>query len=222
MDDLKNYKELILQQNKLSKKVVKLDSFDKIENIAGVDVAYDKDSNQIVGALVLLDFKTLDVILEKTCVEEESFPYIPGLFSFRELPPLMRIIKQLKFKPDLIVCDGHGYAHPQRFGLASHLGVITGIPTIGCAKRRLIGEYNEPDSTRSSFSKLTENGETIGSVLRTQDNTKPVFVSIGHKISLSTSRDIILKLCKKYRLPETTRMADQLVNKLLKTLKNEF
>ncbi len=145
-----------------------------------------------------------------------SFPYVPGLFSFRELPPVIQAFSQIKTTPQLVVCDGQGVAHPRRFGLACHLGVLYDMPTIGCGKTRLCGEYIEPAPERGSFSPLMEQTDIIGSVLRTQTNVKPIFVSVGHKISLPTANQIVLQLATKYRLPETTRQADQLVNKTLK------
>ena len=132
------------------------------------------------------------------------------------MPPLLNAYNKLTIKPDLIVCDGHGLAHPRRFGLACHLGVILDIPTIGCGKTKLLGEFNELAEHRGATADLLDNDEVIGKVLRTQDNIKPVYVSIGHKVSLETAVEWVLKLTPKYRLPETTRQADQLVNKTLK------
>ncbi|ASA58209.1 deoxyribonuclease V [Vibrio gazogenes] len=205
-------------QKELAQKVITHDSFNKIGLVAGVDVAYQKSSHKLVAAAVILDADTLDVV-EKVAEEDiEQFPYIPGLFSFREIPPLVKVFKKLQHKPDLIVCDGQGYAHPRRFGLACHLGVIFDIPTIGCGKTRLIGTYDEPNTIRGEVSPLFNENEIIGSVLRTQNNVNPIYVSIGHRISLETACGWILKLAPKYRLPETTRLADQLVNQYMKEI----
>ncbi|MGF1723168.1 deoxyribonuclease V [Photobacterium nomapromontoriensis] len=201
----------------LASKVEKQDRFDFIRYIAGADVAYSKESDKLVAAIVILDAQTLEVIETATATTQVEFPYIPGLFSFRELPPLLKALSKLKHKPDLIVCDGQGYAHPRRFGLACHLGVILDLPTIGCGKKRLIGKYQEPDEQRGSASPLIDENEIIGNVLRTQTNINPVYISIGNRVSLETACKWILKLSQKYRLPETTRQADQLVNFLLKT-----
>lgn len=209
--------EALQLQSDLATKVERQDRFDSIKYIAGVDVAYAKENEQLVAAVVILDAKTLDVIETATAADREQFPYIPGLFSFRELPPLINAFDKLKQQPDLIVCDGQGYSHPRRFGLASHLGVIFDIPTIGCGKTRLIGEHKDPDKTRGATSPLVDNGETIGNVLRIQDGIKPMYVSIGHRVSLTTACDWVLKLSPKFRLPETTRQADQLVKLLLKS-----
>ncbi len=186
--------------------------------VAGVDVAYHKDSQQLVAAIVLLDAESLTVVDSVVHVDQSEFPYIPGLFSFRELPPLIKAFEKLHRSPDLVVCDGQGYAHPRRFGLACHLGVLFDIPTIGCGKTHLLGQYTEPDLTRGSMAELVDQEERIGSVLRTQNKVKPVFVSCGHRISLNDACTWVLKLTPKYRLPETTRQADQWVKQKLKEI----
>ncbi|TVX94880.1 deoxyribonuclease V [Cohnella terricola] len=207
--------EAVDLQKQLALKVIQNDQFNKINYIAGVDVAYSEDTDKLIAAVVILEATSLNVV-ESVVVEDVSqFPYIPGLFSFRELPPIIKAFEKLVTIPDLVVCDGQGIAHPRRFGLASHLGVLFNIPTIGCGKTRLLGENVEPESSRGSCSPLIVDDQVIGTVLRTQDNVKPIYVSIGHKISLPTAREWILKLCPKYRLPETTRQADQLVRKTL-------
>ncbi len=211
-------KEALQLQSDLSVKVEKQDHFDLIEYIAGVDVAYAKESEQLIAAVVVLDASSLKVIETVEISDKEQFPYISGLFSFRELPPLIEAFAKLKHKPDLIVCDGQGYAHPRRFGLACHLGVIFDVPTIGCGKTKLLGEYQEPDTTRGATAPLVDNGEIIGNVLRTQTDINPIYVSIGHRISLATACEWVLNLSPKYRLPETTRQADQLVKATIKQL----
>ncbi|MDW6002327.1 deoxyribonuclease V [Vibrio mangrovi] len=211
-----NEAEALKLQQALSAKVIKVDRFNHIELIAGTDVAYQKESNKLVAAVVVLDANTLDIVETVIVEDTEQFPYIPGLFSFRELPPLVKAFAQLKNTPDLVVCDGQGYAHPRRFGLACHLGVIFNIPTIGCGKTRLLGEHEEPHEKRGAMAPLMDNNEIIGNVLRTQDGINPVYISVGHRISLETACDWILKLSPKYRLPETTRQADQLVKASLK------
>ncbi|MBQ4814336.1 endonuclease V [Pseudoalteromonas luteoviolacea] len=205
-------------QHVLAEQVIKTDAFEPIKYIAGVDVAYDEVKNKVVGAVVVLDAITFEVLESQTAIEPISFPYVPGLFSFREVPPLLSAIKKLTIKPDLIVCDGQGVAHPKRCGMASHLGVLLNIPTIGCGKTKLLGEYAPPAEQKGSHSDLIDNQQCIGKVLRTQNGIKPVFVSIGHKVSLATAVEWIDKLTPKYRLPETTRQADQLVNRCLKNI----
>lgn len=204
-------------QKTLSAKVIKEDQLENAKLIAGVDVAYDKNSDKLIASVVVLDAETLKQVEIASVVDSASFPYIPGLFSFRELPPLIKAFAKLSCVPDLVVCDGQGLAHPRRFGLACHLGIIFDIPTIGCGKTRLIGEAETPETTRGASSPLIDKGEVIGKVLRTQNNINPLYVSIGHRISLTTACEWILKLTPKYRLPETTRLADQSVNALIKS-----
>ncbi|MFA8299918.1 MAG: deoxyribonuclease V [Hyphomicrobiales bacterium] len=205
-------------QEDLAEKVICDNQLDTVEYLAGVDVAYQQEGDLVVAAITILDALSLELVEVSTHYEKVSFPYIPGLFSFRELPPVLKAYSKLKIKPDIIICDGQGYAHPRRFGLACHMGVELDVPTIGCAKTRFVGEYNDFDLDRGNSSSLVYEGETVGKVLCTQDNTKPVFVSIGHKIDLVTACDWVLKATPKYRLPETTRTADHTVNMLRKAL----
>lgn len=208
--------EAISLQERLSAKVVRFDQIDCVNYISGVDVAYSKSSETIVAAAVVLDVNTLEIVESSNAEGKSSFPYVPGLFSFRELPILIKALDKLKITPDLIVCDGQGYAHPRRFGLACHLGVLFDIPTIGCGKNHLLGEFQLPAAERGETEPLVHRNEVIGLALRTQYNIKPIFVSIGHRISIETACEWVLKLTPKYRLPETTRLADQLVNRRLK------
>nr|WP_155988645.1 deoxyribonuclease V [Paenibacillus massiliensis] len=200
-------------QQELAKKVIQTDQLSEINYIAGVDVAYHKSSDQLVAAVVILEKDSLKCIETSVIEDTAQFEYIPGLFSFRELPPIIKAFEKIHHKPQLIVCDGQGVAHPRRCGLASHLGILFDVPTIGCGKTRLLGEYSEPDIWRGSTAPLIDDDEVIGNVLRTQDKVNPVFVSVGHRISLDTACQWILDLAPKYRLPETTRQADQLVKK---------
>jgi len=195
--------------------------FNNIKYVAGVDVAYDEKIDKQIAAVVVLDPSTLEVLETSIAEDVTHFPYIPGLFSFRELPSIAKALENLKIRPDLIVCDGQCIARPRRFGLASHLGVLFDVPTIGCGKTRLLGHAEEPGIKRGDYSPLIDNGEIIGNSLRTQDNVKPVYVSIGHRISLQTACDWILKLSPKYRLPETTRHADHAVKMALAKYNSE-
>ena len=188
--------------------------------VAGADVAYESGGDRLFAAVVTQDLQTLTVLEVGTQQDLACFPYIPGLFSFREIPPLARALAKLAQPPDLVICDGHGLAHPRRFGLACHLGVLFDIPTIGCAKSCLIGQYDSPGDSRGDCSLLTHEGETIGAVLRTQDGRKPVFVSIGHRISLSSACAWILRLAPCYRQPEPIRQANQLANHMRKARGN--
>lgn len=206
------------QQTALSRQVVKEDDLRQINFIGGADVAYNELEQRMVGAIVVLDANTLEVVDRAYQEMDISFPYVPGLFSFREVPPLVAAYQKLSVKPDLIVCDGHGIAHPKGVGMASHLGIALDIPTIGCAKSRLVGTYDAVGAKRGAFSALLFDEKEIGRVLRTQDNINPMFVSIGHKVSLDTACAWVLKLCSQYRQPETTRQADALVRTVMKEI----
>ena len=217
MEEDKQYKAYYDIQKELRTRVIHTDVLPaKIKYIAGTDVAYNDEDNSMIGAVVILDAETLKVIETAHHEMKTTFPYVPGLFSFREIPALLEAFKKLKTQPELIVCDAQGIAHPYGLGMATHLGLELDIPTIGCAKKRLIGEYDKSKlpTERGAIQSLFFEGKEICAALRTQDGIKPMFVSIGHKVSLETALNWVLKLCPKYRLPETTRQADQLVNRL--------
>lgn len=205
-----------LEQERLSSKVISSSKLNQVQKIAGADVAYNEQEQRMVGALVVLDAETLEVLDQATHEMEITFPYVPGLFSFREVPALLEAYEKLTVQPDLIVCDGHGVAHPKGAGMASHLGVELGVPTVGCAKSRLIGGYDEVGEKRGSSSSLMLGDKEIGRVLRTRDGVKPMFVSVGHLVNLDTACEWVLKLCPRYRQPETTRKADALVREVMK------
>jgi deoxyribonuclease V len=188
-----------------------------VRTVAGVDVAYDPASDHLVAAVTVLDAQRLTVLETASYEGAATFPYIPGLFSFRELPAVLQALQKLTYQPDLLVCDGQGLAHPRRFGLACHVGVATGIAAIGCAKSRLLGTYGPIDTERGSQAALWDGDEVVGQVLRTQTGKNPVYVSVGHRIELATAVAWVLRLSPTYRLPETTRAADQLVRQLLRT-----
>ena len=178
--------------------------------VAGADVSYDRGSPALYAAVVVLDAESLEVVDVAHATTRAEFPYVPGYLSFRELPPLLAAFERLRLRPDLVLCDGHGRAHPRRFGLACHFGVLVDLPTIGCAKSRLIGDYDEPAAERGSWSPLVDREETIGAALRTQDGRNVVYVSTGHRISLASAIRVILACAPKYRLPEPQRLADRL------------
>ena len=203
-------------QQEMTKQIVLEDQFGKVELVAGVDVAYSKENDLLIAGVVVLEATSLRIVEQVTATDTARFPYISGLFSFRELPPLIKAFSKLHATPDLVVCDGQGYAHPRRFGLACHLGLFFDVPSIGCGKTNLIGDIGELAETRGSKASILDNNEEIGIALRTQSGVKPVYVSCGHRVSLSTACQWILKLAPKYRLPETTRGADSLVRKVIK------
>ncbi|MFG2423841.1 endonuclease V [Streptomyces sp. NPDC048448] len=183
--------------------------------VTGVDVAYDDERDLVVAAAVVLDAASLRVVAEATAVGQVSFPYVPGLLAFREIPTVLAALDTLPCPPGLVVCDGYGLAHPRRFGLASHLGVLTGLPTIGVAKNPFTFAYQEPGAPRGSASPLLAGADEVGRALRTRDGVKPVFVSVGHRVSLDHAGAHTLALTPKYRLPETTRRADSLCRRAL-------
>lgn len=212
-------------QQELAQQVIEQNSLPQsIKTIAGADVAYCDESAQQVGAFVVLDATTGDILEQTTAIEAAAFPYIPGLFSFREIPVLQKAYKQLRHKPDLLICDGHGIAHPRGLGMASHFGVLENIPTIGCAKKHFFGTYDRSilADERGAVQYIKNGPKTIAAAVRTQSGVKPVFVSTGHKIHLDTAVEWVLKMAHKYRQPQTTRFADKLVNETLKALKTKL
>ncbi|MBE9504073.1 MAG: deoxyribonuclease V [Proteobacteria bacterium] len=209
-----SFKEAVSIQRQLQKNLI-LSSLPKAPAIiAGADVSYDKNSRIFFSGIVLLTFPDLEIVEEVFFSASVSFPYIPGLLSFREGPVVLEAFKKLKTKPDLIVFDGQGIAHPRGLGIASHMGLILGIPSIGCAKTRLCGEFTEPGREKGDWSPLTLKGTDVGGVVRTKNDVKPVFVSPGHLIDIKSSIDVILQCASKYRLPEPTRQAHLLVNRV--------
>ncbi len=192
-------------QNRLRREVVVTNQFGTINTVAGVDIGLKKDVAR--ASVVVLSFPELQMVDSEVAESPVRFPYVPGLLSFREIPPLLEAFTQLKTEPDLLIVDGQGIAHPRRFGLASHLGLILDRPTIGCAKSRLCGKYEEPKPERGAYTDLIDNGETIGAAVRTRTNVRVVYISIGHGISLHSARTLTLACCRGYRLPETTRYA---------------
>ncbi|MGO4614833.1 endonuclease V [Nocardia sp. 2YAB30] len=181
---------------------------------AGLDSAYDDTS--AVAAAVVLDATTLRPVTSTVAHGVATFPYVPGLLAFRELPTALAALEKLDTAPDLLVCDGQGLAHPHRFGLACHLGLLTGVPTIGVAKT-VWGDYVEPGRERGATTDITIDAEVVGRALCTRTGVKPVFVSVGHRIDLDTACAQVLALTPRYRLPETTRHADQLCRAALRT-----
>jgi deoxyribonuclease V len=178
-----------------------------IKSIAGVDVGYPRGRGAARVAVAVLDYASLQLMDLSTNEYSISFPYIPGLLSFREVPAILTALEGLTIMPDLLITDGHGRAHPRRFGLACHLGVLLDLPTIGCAKSILIGGHDALPGSPGSTVDLSDNGEITGSVVRTRDDVKPVYVSVGHGVDLPSAVRVILHCCPKYRLPEPIRWA---------------
>ena len=194
-------------QREWSIQVSTKNEFINYHSIAGVDISVANSNKTACAAIVTLNYPRLDIIEVKTAEGNLTFPYIPGLLSFREIPLIFAAYQKLLTKPDLLLVDGQGIAHPRRFGLASHLGVLLNIPSIGCAKSRLCGHHKPLPIERNAHVELIDNNETIGAVLRTKTNVKPVYISIGHKIDLPSAIHWTLKCTRGYRLPEPTRLA---------------
>jgi deoxyribonuclease V len=184
------------------------------QTVGGADVSYNKYSPTLFAAVVVLRADTLEMIERAGVVAEARFPYVPGLLSFREAPAVIEAFGKLSVRPDVLICDGQGIAHPRRLGLASHLGLWLEIPTIGCAKSHLFGAYEEPGPERGDWSPMTDGDEVIGAVLRTRARVKPLFVSPGHLCDLEGAIATVLATAPKYRQPTTTRLAHNYVNEL--------
>lgn len=183
-----------------------------IGTVAGVDVGFVEGGSITRAAVAVLDYPGLNLIDHSVAYLPTRFPYVPGLLSFREIPAVLAALEQLKALPDLILCDGQGYAHPRRFGIACHLGVLTGLPTVGVGKSRLIGSYSALPIERGDWVPLEDKGEVIGAVLRSRAGVQPIFVSIGHRVSLPTALAWVMRCMTRYRLPETTRHAHRLAS----------
>ncbi|BAU66876.1 Deoxyribonuclease V [Stanieria sp. NIES-3757] len=199
-------------QEELRFKVIKEDRLSEVNYVAGVDVGFKNNYTITQAAVAVLSYPELTLVEQALATIPTTFPYIPGFLSFREIPAIIEALKQLKITPDLILCDGQGIAHPRRLGIASHLGVLIDVPTIGVAKSILIGKHQEVPPEKGGWTPLIDRGETIGVVLRSRSNVKPLYISIGHKISLNTAINYVMGCLTKYRLPETTRWADRLAS----------
>ena len=206
-----SYKEAAEIQRCLASRVRFTAMKKKTKIIAGLDCAFSKDGKTIFAAAVVIDLSDFSTIETITANRKVDFPYIPGLLSFRETPACIDAIEKLKNTPDVFIVDGQGIAHPRRLGIASHIGLLIDKPTIGCAKSRLIGTFDEPGRRKGSFSPLVDSDEAIGVVLRTRTDVKPVFVSVGHKCTLDDAISVVLQCTTRYRLPEPSRLAHQLV-----------
>lgn len=202
--------EAIALQQRLSGEIVRADRFAPPATVAGIDVAYGRRGGPAHAAAVLFDLATLRPLEQAEATLAPEFPYVPGLLSFREGPAAVAAIRALRRRPDLLMCDGQGIAHPRRIGIASHLGLILDLPAIGVAKSRLIGTHAEPGPNRGDWTPLVDAGERIGAVVRTRARVRPVFVSIGHRVSLETAIALVLACTRGFRLPEPIRAADRL------------
>lgn len=189
------------------------DDFPPLRHVVGVDVGFEEGGAVTRAAAVLLDAKTLLPLKEIVARRPTCMPYIPGLLSFRELPTVLQALQELAEVPDLVFVDGHGIAHPRGLGIAAHLGVVTGLPTIGVAKSILVGKHGELGPSRGERVPLHYRDKVIGCVLRSKDRIRPLIVSPGYRVSMDTAPELVLAFCTKYRLPEPTRLADRLASR---------
>ena len=212
------YSQAIELQKRLARQVKYTKLKKQPETIAGLDCAFSKNGEKIIAVVVVLKLPGFEPIETADATRKVTFPYIPGLLSFREAPVCIAAVEKLRNRPDIFMIDGQGIAHPRRLGLAAHLGLFFDKPTFGCAKSRLTGQFDEPQPEKEAYTSLKDGDEVIGAVVRTRTNVKPVFVSVGHKCRLKDAIKITLACTTKYRLPEPTRLAHQFVGRLkLKT-----
>lgn len=204
--------EAIAIQERLRPHLVLHDDLPEVRRIAGVDVGFEDGGATTRAAVVVLDAATLAVLDSAVARRATAFPYVPGLLSFREIPAVLDALAMLGQPPDLLLCDGHGIAHPRRMGIAAHLGLVTDIPSIGVGKSRLVGEHPPVPETRGEWVPLRHRGETIAAVLRSRARVRPIFVSPGHRVGQETAVAWVRHCLTRYRLPETTRAADKLAS----------
>lgn len=202
----------ITLQQSLCDQIMTIDRFAAVQTVAGVDVGFEESGSITRAAVAVLSFPELQIQSRVVARRPTTFPYIPGLLSFREVPAVLEALDKLETLPDLLLCDGQGTAHPRRFGIACHLGLLTDLPTIGVAKSRLVGVHDQVPEEKGSWQPLHYKGAIIGAALRTRPKTKPLYISPGHRISLETAIDYVLRCTPKYRLPETTRAAHKLAS----------
>ena len=205
-------KQAISVQKELTKLISLNDEFTTLETVAGVDVGFEEKNTIARAAIAVLSFRDLSLVEYAIARQAVRFPYVPGLLAFREIPVVLDALQKLPTLPDMLLCDGQGIAHPRGLGIASHLGLITNIPSIGVAKTRLIGDHKEPGTMKGDSEPLFIKGQQVGVVLRSRNNTRPLYISPGHKVSLETSKTIVMQCLGKYRLPETTRHAHKLAS----------
>lgn len=199
-------------QQRLRDRVVTGDRLGSIHHVAGIDVGFEQMNTITRAAIAVLSFPDLELVDQVLARRPTSFPYVPGLLSFREVPAVLDAFDKLRIRPDLLLCDGQGIAHPRRFGIACHIGVWLDIPSIGVAKSRLIGTHTEVPPQKGAYAELYDHDECVGAVLRTRANVRPLYISVGHRISLTTAIDYVMRCTTRYRLPETTRYAHKLAS----------
>lgn len=204
--------EAVVLQQQLRSKIVNEDQLEPIQRVAGVDVGFEAGGSITRAAIAVLSWPDLQLLDQAIARRPTTFPYIPGFLSFREIPAILDAFEQLSTSPHLLLCDGQGLAHPRRFGLACHLGLLVNVPSIGVAKSRLVGTHADVPDQRGAWEPLMHRNEVIGAVLRTRSKTKPLYISSGHRISLATAIAFVMGCTTRYRLPETTRWAHRLAS----------
>ncbi len=205
-------REAIAIQQRLRNRVHLQDCLDDARRVAGVDVGFEQGNTITRAAVAVLSLPSLELVEHAVARRPTDFPYIPGLLSFREVPAALDALQKLARPPDLLLCDGQGIAHPRRFGIACHLGLLSGIPSIGVAKSRLIGQHREVPDERGAWVPLLDGSEVIGAVLRSREGVKPIYISPGHRITLERAIEYVMHCLTRYRLPETTRQAHRLAS----------
>ena len=205
-------RQAIALQKRLANQVITVDRFHPVTTIAGTDVGFEDDGAVTRAAVTVLSYPGLELLDWAVARRPTAFPYIPGLLSFRELPAVLDALEKISITPDLTLCDGQGIAHPRRLGIASHLGVLTGLATIGVGKSRLVGKHTAVGEEKGSWVALEDGVETIGAVVRTRTAVRPLYISSGHQVGLQSAIDWVLKSVSRYRLPEPIRWADGLAS----------
>lgn len=204
----------IALQRKLERRVLQVPLRGRVRYVAGADCAFILNDSRIIACWVVWDMRTQRLIETIHEVRPVAFPYVPGLLSFREAPALLAAASRLRSEPDVFLLDGHGLAHPRRFGLACHVGLLLDRPTLGCAKSVLCGDSKPPADDRGAREPLVDRDDVVGMAVRTRSGVKPVYVSIGHRVRLGDAVRVVLSCCTRYRLPEPTRLAHQVVTRL--------
>ena len=215
--------QAVLLQQELRKKINLEPLNGPVNTIAGADISFNKYSTLVYAGIVVMSYPDLKVLQRAGTIAQTEFPYIPGMLAFREVPVLLQVWESLQIKPDVVLLDGQGIAHPRRMGIAAHCGLLTDVPSIGVAKSRLFGHFNQPAADAGASTHLMHKGEQIGLVYRSKRNCNPIFISPGHRLSMEQSLEIVKNCLGKYRIPEPTRQAHLWVNELrIKAMRNEF
>jgi deoxyribonuclease V len=204
-------KRAVTIQRELAGRIIRRGRIRNIRLVAGVDLAFSRTGDEGIAGVVVWDLRERAVVEQHVIRRPVRFPYVPGLLSFREAPAILAALRKLRCEPDAFIFDGQGYAHPRRFGLACHVGLVIDRPSVGCAKSLLVGTCKTPDGSRGSTARIEHHAECIGMAVRTRDSVRPVYVSVGHRLSLDAAVAITLSVCNGLRIPEPTRLADRLV-----------